>query len=355
VDDRIGRGSPGRLTATIAIPPLPPDSGRPLWSVMIPTHGSGSYLRDALLSVLAQDPGAGTMQIAVIDDASTPADALELVEEVGGGRVEYFRQSVNVGHVRNFDTCVLRARGHLVHLLHGDDRVKPGFYQTLEMAFRRHPEIGAAFCRNDFIDERGAPFAASPLVREIAEVVPDWLETIATWQRVQAPAIAVRRAVYEALGGFDRRIVSVGEDWEMWVRVASRYPVWYTPEVLAEYRVHRVSLTAVSLRTGQNFRDLRRVIAINRERLPTASESRVTRAARQACALWGLVLAGRLISSREWSAACRQMVEAIRCDRSPRVILRAVRLMLRAGRVALFGTGSAAAASAAQAGDAAPP
>ena len=51
--------------------PLPPDVGRPVWSVMIPTYNCARYLRETLASVLAQDPGPDQMQIEVIDDCST--------------------------------------------------------------------------------------------------------------------------------------------------------------------------------------------------------------------------------------------------------------------------------------------
>src|SRR5687768_13877620 len=106
--------------------PVPQGVNRPLWSVMIPAYNCSEYLEAALLSVLCQDPGPASMQIAVVDDASTDADVEALVATVGKGRVEYMRHPINVGSLQNFNTCIDRARGHYVHLLHGDDRVLPG-------------------------------------------------------------------------------------------------------------------------------------------------------------------------------------------------------------------------------------
>src|SRR5438128_483601 len=101
---------------------------RPLWSVMIPTFHCARFLRQTLESVLSQDPGPDVMQIEVIDDCSTQDDPESVVRAVAGERVHFFRQPKNVGHTRNFETCLQRARGYLVHLLHGDDAVLPGFY-----------------------------------------------------------------------------------------------------------------------------------------------------------------------------------------------------------------------------------
>src|SRR4028119_1785319 len=130
------------------ISPVPEGESRPLWSVMIPTYNCAKYLRETLASVLAQDPGSEVMQIAVVDDDSTQDDPAAVVEELGRGRVEFYRQPHNVGLVKNFQTTLELSRGKLIHQLHGDDLVQIGFYQKLQRAFIENPEIGAAFCRH---------------------------------------------------------------------------------------------------------------------------------------------------------------------------------------------------------------
>ena len=129
----------------LALPPLPDTPDRPLWSVMIPTYNCSGFLREALESVLSQAPGRERMQIEVVDDHSTEDDPAAIVRDVGAGRVGFYRQTQNVGHVRNFETCLIRARGRFVHLLHGDDMILPGFYRAMERAFDSQPGIGAAF------------------------------------------------------------------------------------------------------------------------------------------------------------------------------------------------------------------
>ena len=106
------------------IAPIPDGVPRPLWSVMIPVYNSLPYLEQTIRSILAQDPGEELMQIEVVDDISKDGDVAALVERVGKGRVQFYQQPVNVGNVRNFETCINRARGHYVHLLHGDDYVE---------------------------------------------------------------------------------------------------------------------------------------------------------------------------------------------------------------------------------------
>src|SRR4051812_35395473 len=110
------------LPSTNYIPPILPISTgerRPLWSVMIPTYHCAQYLRKTLGYVLEQDPGPELMQIEVVDDHSTRDDPEAVVRSMAGDRVTFYRQPQNVGHTRNFNSCLQRARGQLVHLLHG--------------------------------------------------------------------------------------------------------------------------------------------------------------------------------------------------------------------------------------------
>lgn len=302
------------------VPPVPYGVERPLWSVMIPAYHCAGYLGETLRSVLAQDPGPGRMQIEVVDDHSTRDDPEAVVREVGAGRVEFFRQPENVGHVRNFDTCLRRSRGRLVHLLHGDDRVLDGFYRRMEAAFEARPEIGAAFCRHVVMDEDGHWTVVSKLEEPRSGVLEGWLERIAVGQRLQAPSMVVRREVYERLGGFDRRIDFYGEDWEMWVRIAAHYPVWYETEPLAAYRVHTRSLSGRTVRTGENGRDLRRAIEINREWLPAERADALTRAAEQANAHACIRRAFRLANAGEPRASLAQLRESVRFSRAPGVV-----------------------------------
>jgi hypothetical protein len=314
-----------------AIAPVPAGVARPRWSVMIPTYHCAHYLRETLAHVLAQDPGPEAMQIEVVDDHSTADDPESVVREVGS-RVAFFRQERNVGHSRNFDTCLRHARGHLVHLLHGDDYVLDGFYRVMERPFAEHPGIGAAFSRYTVVDEHGRRLLDSAPIERESGVLQGWLERIAGGQQLQPPAMVVRRSVYERLGGFDSRIRTYGEDWEMWVRIAASYPVWHQAEVLAAYRVQTGSLTARATRTGQNLRDLAMVIETNARVLPSDRAAQVSRVARRANALGAIRRARRLLGrSGDVQAALTQLRGALGMSPTPDVALRGMVLLAHCG------------------------
>lgn len=309
------------------VPPVPAGEPRPRWSVMIPSHECARYLGATLRGVLAQDPGPEHMQIEVVDDHSLRDDLATLVREVGGGRVAYHRQPRNVGHIANFQTCLERARGHHVHLLHGDDLVLPGFYAALDQGLAR-PEVGAAFCRHRHIDSDDRELYVSPPLRETAGPLEGWLERIAVRQQLQTPSIAVKRSVYEQLGGFHPSLRWV-EDWEMWTRISSRHAVWFEPAVLAAYRRHGASSTARHQLSAEDARDRRRAIALIARHLPSDRRARLVREASRASAAWCVEVASELAAAGHRRAAWRQIAQALRASPSPSTLVALARLGLR--------------------------
>lgn len=272
MDDRIPSIPP-------TITPIREEESRPLWSVMIPTYNCEKYLKQTLESVLAQDPGMQYMQIEVVDDASTEEGIEQLVAAIGKGRIGFYRQPSNRGSLRNFETCINRARGKWIHILHGDDFVAKGFYKEIETLFNRFPEAGAAYTGFSQVDAKGNFLYPHDPVLSEPGIIPDWLSIIAKGQKIQPPAIVVKRSVYEHLGSFFA--VHYGEDWEMWVRIAAHYPVAHSPEKLAYYRVHPTNISSRYFLSGQNIRDITTVINIIQHYLPLPDRKKLTAASRR--------------------------------------------------------------------------
>ena len=191
--------------------------------------------------------------------------------------------------------------------------------------FEQHPEIGAGFCRHVITDESGQFQRSSPKELEAAGVLRGWLDRIGAELPLQPPSMVVRRRVYEQLGGFDTRMRSCGEDWEMWVRIAAHHATGFEPQILAFYRDTGDSLTKRSIRTGQNIRDGRNAVRIMRSYLPTTALNANWKA-RESCAMWGLHWFRLLLERHEYRAAGVQLREALRCSLSPAVLWQTIRV-----------------------------
>lgn len=234
---------------------------RPLWSVIIPTRNCAVYLRDTLLSVLCQYPGNDKMEIIVVDDCSNKDSPFEVVEKYGNGKVQFIKQSSNVGKSRNYATGIKMSKGKYIHILHGDDIVLPGFYSEMEMIFLNFPEAGAAFCRANYINQDGEIKGKTGVERSEMGILENWLDKIVLSQRIQPPSLVVKREVYEQIGGYDIRLKYM-EDWEMYVRIATKFSFAFTPKLLASYRVHSNNSSQSSILKGERLKTHRLIIKI---------------------------------------------------------------------------------------------
>lgn len=252
--------------STIRTPHSPPqiepiqEVNRPLVSVMIPAFNCYNYVEQTLNSVLNQIEDFSLFQIEIIDDHSTDGDLGLIADKYSHLNVGYFRQEKNVGSLRNFETCINRAKGHWIHILHGDDMVKEGFYTEIFSLIKDYPSVGAVFTDYIYMNEKNEELYALPPLHHEAGILENWFERISKGQRVQPPAIVVKRSVYEDLGSFFG--VHYGEDWEMWVRIATKYDFAYTPKYLALYRLHQNNITSRSFLSNDDIKSIIKVIDI---------------------------------------------------------------------------------------------
>lgn len=248
---------PTRFVASPSIPRVVDGEDRPLWSVMIPTYHCAAYLRETLASALKEDPGAEAMQIEVVDDCSSADDPQAVVRQLADGRVGFFRQAHRGGATNNFNTCIRRARGELVHILHGDDLVDPGFYQQMKNLAEEHPP-GALFAsRVRMIDAEGRVTSSSERVPAL-ERFGTTAASLYYGNPLRTPAVVIRRSFYEQHGGFYEHLVHAA-DWEMWLRAIALGGGIMVNRFLARYRDFSGSDTSRLRRTAEHLRDYLRV------------------------------------------------------------------------------------------------
>ncbi|HMS65779.1 MAG TPA: glycosyltransferase, partial [Ignavibacteria bacterium] len=105
------------------------------------------------------------------------------------------------------------------------------------------------------------------------------------------------------------------EDWEMWVRIAANFEICYEPEALAQYRIHRTSMTLTDMRTGQDMRFLREAAEIFTEYLPPEKRDKVTLFRNKHYAVYSLNNAKRMYEEfKDEEGAAAQLSETILLD-----------------------------------------
>jgi glycosyltransferase involved in cell wall biosynthesis len=284
------------------IEPIRGESGRPLWSVMIPTYEPGNHLQEGLRSVLRQDPGRATMQIEVVDDGSA-TDVATLVANIGEGRVAFRKNERREGLFGNWNACIRATAGEYVHILHQDDLVVEGFYEKMGLLLDANPEAGAAFCRHTYIDEESLSLFFSAIEQRNEGVLTHWRKRFAEGISIQCPAMVVRRTTYEKVGLFNTDFGYMG-DLEMWLRIASRMPVCYTPWPLACWRMHAKSASAKCIAQGHEMRDGLRIANLMSSYFPECVRERTVFKAKALAGIRGTIT--RLVRSGDIGAAAER-------------------------------------------------
>ena len=286
------------------IEPVRNGAHRPFWSVMIPIYNRTQYLERALRSVLQQDPGPGEMQIEVVDDCSTQGNPEEVVNTIGQGRVTYYRQPAHVSMSANWNTCIERARGSWIHILHDDDMVLPEMYATYRRFIETHPDVMFVFSPVIFIDTLDTwtqivrfnfPHTASGLVENA-------LMELVKVDFICASAAVVARAAYVKAGGFSPSL-SYSTDWEMWMRIACVAPIGYITHPYVLYRDHAGSASRSLAERGKNIEEIIRTIETGVRRLSPPLRKEARTLAHRSYSFYSNILRGQLHASGEHGAA----------------------------------------------------
>lgn len=232
---------------------------------MVPTYNPpANFLQQALKSILQQDPGFGRMQIEVVDDCSPNADVKKMVESIGGGRVTFSQTPKNSGLAGCWNTCIARAGGEWVHILHQDDYVLPGFYQKLESMAAQHPQVNLLSTRSFFVDGQGIIWRMTGRLTRLengGQAVDDFF----CGSPIQCAGVAVRRSFYETHGGFLPEL-KYTIDCEMWTRAISSGGGVVAPDVLSCYRLFGEGETGRLSRSAEMFKDMTRLNDLFAER-----------------------------------------------------------------------------------------
>ena len=203
----------------------------PTVSVVIPAYNAERWIGETLESVLAQE--APDLEVLVVDDGSTD-DTAAVVARFPSVRC-LRKPNGGLGSARN--AGIRAATGRYVAFVDSDDVWLPGKLSA-QIDLLDRTGLAWAYCDAIVFDE-----VTGRKLHRMSERNPmpsgDVLETLFLGCFIASPTPVVRRSVFDEVGLFSEvGIVHMREDWDMWLRIAARYPVGLVPHALARYRTH---------------------------------------------------------------------------------------------------------------------
>lgn len=210
-----------------------------LVSVVVPVFNCRDYLARCLDSALAQTHRP--IEVIAVDDGSTDGSSDILFSY--GSRIRVVTQE-NSGPSAARNNGIAKATGDYVAFLDGDDIWDARKTEVQLAAMKLHPEALAVYCDHRSIDAGDLIMGVTGALdhpRSSGKI----LEDLIRGQRIKSPSLVMaRRDALNAVGGFDPAL-RYSEDYDLWLRLATRGPILYQLDTLASYRVHggNVSLT----------------------------------------------------------------------------------------------------------------
>ena len=203
-------------------------------TVIVPTFNRAHFLPEALSSLMAQSRPVS--EIIVWDDGST--DDTESAAKSVAGPIRYFRTD-NGGKSRALNAAMQHATGDYLWICDDDDIALPDAARTLAGMLDTDPSAGVAggsYRRFSTDPETGARVESGPgYWPDLSSGSPlrHLLEDIFVFQN----ATMARRSCYAAVGPF-REDLPRSIDYDMIVRLATRFPVAMTEDPLFLQRKH---------------------------------------------------------------------------------------------------------------------
>ena len=192
-------------------------------SIILPTFNRHPFLGLAIQSVLEQT--FQDWELIVVDDGSQD-ESRQVIQALPDDRIHYFYQEHSgVSAARN--AGIRRARHPWICFLDSDDYWKPAKLQRQLQELERRPQYQVIYTDETWI-RRGR--RVNP--RKIHRKYSGWIYHRCLPLCIISPSsVLLHRSILEREGLFDEDF-PVCEDYEMWLRISSRQPIFFLDEPL---------------------------------------------------------------------------------------------------------------------------
>jgi glycosyltransferase involved in cell wall biosynthesis len=202
----------------------------PKISVNIPVFNDEKYIRQTLDSVLGQT--FSDLEVVIVDDGSTDGTAA-IIKGYRDPRLKYYYQrNQGIGAARN--RALKESSGEYIAFLDHDDLWLPAKLEKQMALLEKDSSLGLVFCDTTFFNDRGDMYSIyadrkPPRGRVFDEIL--------SWYFLSCETVVIRQAVLAQVGEFPPQMM-MAEEYDLFLRIAYKYPIDYVDEPLAKYRIH---------------------------------------------------------------------------------------------------------------------
>lgn len=194
----------------------------PMISIVVPTYNRGHLIAETLKSLQHQE--YDQYEIIVVDDGSTD-NTKEIVEQIADHKTRYISKANGErAAARNFGARA--AKGKYINFFDSDDLALPNHLKEAANLIQKHknPEwfhLGFAWATPELqVFKKINHFRGSTL----NSYMPNG-------NQLSCNGVFVRRDIVLSHSFNEDRTLSASEDYELWLRLSARYPLYYSNEI----------------------------------------------------------------------------------------------------------------------------
>jgi len=207
----------------------------PLVSVIIPCYNHEMYIAQCINSVVNQS--YPNVEILALDDGSKD-NSFTIIKQLSEQYGFFAESHANIGLSATLNKGIQQyAKGKYVCIVASDDYWEETKVEKQVAFYERNQNLGFIFSRAHLVDDNG--IVNGQLHGELIQTCD--FEHLIQGNLVPALTVMLKRDVFDEVGYFDENCYI--EDWDMWLRIAYKYPFAYQDDLLAFYRIHETNAT----------------------------------------------------------------------------------------------------------------
>lgn len=193
------------------------------FSVVIPSYNRQDFIAKTIHSVLAQD--YPHFELIIVDDGSTDETESKVLG-IEDDRIKYFKkENEERAAARNYG--IKKAKGDFITFLDSDDLLYPNYLSEalrLIQANEKHVFFHLAY---EMIDTEGR------VLFKVNQRKGNVNRQLLTGNHLSCIGVFLKREILLDFPFNEDRDLSGTEDWELWMRLASRYEIKYSNVISA--------------------------------------------------------------------------------------------------------------------------
>ena len=201
------------------------------FSVVIPLYNKGPYIRKALESVY--DQSFKDFELIVVDDGSSDNSFFVAKESLKDCCVIYkllHQDNSGVSIARN--NGVAASQGDYICFLDADDWWASTFLERIDWLIREYPDAGIYGTNYYYVKNNKLRVCLSNTETGYIDYCKVYYEQFA--MPLTSISVAINKVIFNEFGGF-KPTLKLGEDFDLWIRIALKYKVAFLNESLAFY------------------------------------------------------------------------------------------------------------------------